>query len=145
MYSEKTICYNIKASWHTIARMYSSHGADQNVPLNIGYILLNLSKTTGIPSTQIGPQLGMESTSLTRILKSMEEKGLITKKPSEEDKRQVNIFLTDEGDKKKKMAWQTVKNFNQILESEISKEDLTIFQSVLKQITFITENNFKKA
>ena len=143
MGKNKTVCYNLKACWHTISRMYNSHGLDHDVSISVGYVLLNLSKDKGVPSTQIAPQLGMEPRSLTRLLKSMEEKGLIRKEASKEDKRQVNVFLTNLGQKKRSVAAKTVKDFNEILESRIDQNELDTFKSVLEQITHITEQNFK--
>ena len=143
MNSKKTNCYNIKACWHTISRMYNSHGFDHDISISMGYVLLNLSKDKGVPSTQIAPQLGMEPRSLTRLLKSMEEKELIHKVSDQNDKRQVNIFLTDLGYKKRAVSARTVKKFNEILASKIEENELLIFNKVLEQITTITEQNFK--
>ena len=143
MNSKKTNCYNIKACWHTISRMYNSHGFDHDISISMGYVLLNLSKDKGVPSTQIAPQLGMEPRSLTRLLKSMEKKGLIQKVSDKNDKRQVNIFLTKLGHKKRNVSAKTVKVFNDILRSNIEEDELLIFNRVLEKITKITEQNFK--
>ena len=143
MNRNKTVCYNLKASWHTIARMYNSQGKPNELSISVGYVLLNLSKDKGVPSTSIAPLLGMEPNSLTRLIKSMENEGLIRKKVSEEDKRQVNIFLTSLGQKKRSLASKTVRDFNDLIETKIQKEDLETFKSVLQQITDITEQNFK--
>jgi MarR family transcriptional regulator, organic hydroperoxide resistance regulator len=143
MNRKKTVCYNIKACWHTIARMYNSYGLDHEVSISMGYVLLNLSIDKGVPSTQIAPLLGMEPRSLTRLIKSMEEQGLIKKVTDKVDKRQVNIFLTDLGQKKRTMAAKIVKDFNDILRSKIEESELLIFNKVLGQISNITEQNFK--
>ena len=51
----------------------------------------------GSPSTTLGQRMGVESTSLSRTLTSMEENGLIVRKPNPEDGRSVLICLTEEG------------------------------------------------
>lgn len=140
---KNTVCYHLKACWHTIARMYNSHGLEQDISISMGYVLLNLSPKKGTPSTHIAPMLGMEPRSLTRLLKSMEEKKLIKKETDQHDKRQVNIYLTGQGAKKKGIARETVKDFNDLLKSKIRPSDLDIFNAVLEQITTITEQNFK--
>jgi DNA-binding MarR family transcriptional regulator len=56
-----------------------------------GFALLSMDKNIGTPSTSLGPQMGMEATSLTRTLKSMEEKGLIIRKKNPDDGRGVLI------------------------------------------------------
>ena len=143
MNRKKTVCYNLKACWHTISRMYNTLGLDHDVSISTGYVLLNLSKDKGIPSTSIAPQLGMEANSLTRLLKSIEKQGLIRKETDKKDKRQVNIFLTSLGQKKRSITSKTVREFNEILESKINMDELEVFKSVLQKITDITEQNFK--
>jgi len=48
----------------------------------------------GTPATKIAPQMGLEPRSLTRLLKSMEDKKLIIRKADKNDRRSVRIFLT---------------------------------------------------
>ena len=69
----------------------------------IGYALLNI-ETEGTPSTKLAPKMGMEPRSLTRMIKSLEEKGLITKETDPTDKRLVKLFLTKQGKKQRKLA-----------------------------------------
>lgn len=109
----------------------------------MGYVLINLSKDKGLPSTQIAPLLGMEAHSLSRLLKSMEVQDLIKKEIDSIDKRQVNIYLTDLGNKKRVIVAKTIKDFDDILRSKIDEGELLIFNKVLQQITNITEHNFK--
>ena len=76
MKKELTIDYNIKAAWHAIMRMYNQYGQDFDITASTGFVLLNIDSEQGTPATKIAPALGMESRSLTRMLKSLEEKGL---------------------------------------------------------------------
>ena len=63
----------------------------------VGFTLLSIDPKTGTPSTALGPKMGMEATSLSRILKRMQEQGLIERKPNPKDGRGVLIHLTDFG------------------------------------------------
>ncbi len=137
----KTLCYHIKASWHTISRMYNSYVSEYGVSISTAYVLLNLSTETGVPSTQIAPNIGMEPRSLTRVLKTLEEKKIIAKKVDKVDKRQVNIFLTKEGKEKKKEAKKIVKSFNELIYQQVSEDEIQTFLKVLNLINEIAENN----
>ena len=75
----KTLDSVIKNTWQAIARMYNEEASQYGASMALGYALLNIDKE-GTPSTALAPRLGMEPTSLTRTLKTMEEKGLIVKK-----------------------------------------------------------------
>lgn len=141
MKTDKTVCFNLRSSWHQIARMYNSHATDHDITVANAYVLLNLSRTKGTPSTQIAPLLGMEPGSLTRLLKSLEEKKLIVKRNDKNDLRQVNIFLTKKGEDKREIAKLTVNRFNDIVRNKISPEELDRFLDVLSRINSIAEEN----
>lgn len=79
MKREESIDYNIKAAWHAISRMYNQQAVKYGITTSIGFVLLNINSKEGTPATKIAPLMGLESRSLTRMLKSMEEKGLIYK------------------------------------------------------------------
>ncbi len=78
--------------------------------------------------------MGLEARSLTRILKRLEEEGLIYKKPDPNDGRSVRIFLTKEGQEKRRIAADTVKEFNSHVYSKIAPGKLKIFFEVMGEI-----------
>jgi DNA-binding MarR family transcriptional regulator len=132
--AKDTVCYNIKFAWHAISRMYNEKAENYGGTSSIGFVLLNIDSEKGTPSTQIGPKLGMEATSLSRMLKTLEEKKLIYRVPQENDKRVVKIFLTEEGKKKKAIAKKVVKDFNLKVFEKVSPEKLKIFYEVIDAI-----------
>lgn len=141
MKREETIDYNIKASWHAISRMYNQQAVKEGITTSIGFVLVNIHSEFGTAATKIAPMMGLESRSLTRMLKSMEEKGLIYKKPDPNDKRSVRIFLTEEGHKKKLVSVDTVLKFNNKLYESIDSEKLKVFFEVIGEINEIIDNN----
>ncbi|MDQ3535531.1 MAG: MarR family transcriptional regulator [Bacteroidota bacterium] len=134
MKREETIDYNIKATWHAIYRMYNQQAIKNNITTSIGFVLLNIDSEKGTPATKIAPLLGLEIRSLTRMLKNLEEKGLIYKEPDAHDKRSVRIFLTAEGKIKKEISRKTVITFNKAVKENISSEKLKVFFEVLHNI-----------
>ena len=141
MNTDRTVGYGIKATWHTIARMYNSYANHHDVSISMSFVLLILDRIKGTPSTHIAPSIGMESRSLTRLLKSMEEKGLIEKKSDEEDKRQVLIHLTAKGEEKRQLAKETIKKFNKLVEQNVTTNELDIFFNVLEKVNQLAETN----
>jgi DNA-binding MarR family transcriptional regulator len=119
--------------WHKTSRLYNQKASEYGVSLSVGFILLNIDKE-GTPSTQLGPKMGMEPTSLSRTLKSMEDTGLIYRKSDEHDKRKVLLFLTDEGLEKRRIARQVVLEFNEHVMSEIPKGKLKTFFEVAERL-----------
>jgi DNA-binding MarR family transcriptional regulator len=141
MKREEAIDYNIKAAWHAISRMYNQQAIQYGITTSIGFVLLNINTKEGTPATKIAPLMGLESRSLTRMLKSMEDKGLIYKKPDPEDKRSVRIFLTDLGIEKKAISRETVKAFNEEVFKRLDKEKLTAFYETINTINQIIEED----
>jgi MarR family transcriptional regulator, organic hydroperoxide resistance regulator len=120
---KETVDFHIKSAWHALTRMYNNIANKHGISQTIGYVLINVAKE-GTPATKIAPLMGMEPTSLSRLLKNMEKKGLIYRKGDEEDKRVVRIFLTEEGVAKRKLAKQTILNFNEKLMKKLKAQDL---------------------
>lgn len=129
----ETVDYHIKATWHSLSRMYNQIAADYGMSLTIGYVLINI-RPEGTPATKIAPLMGMEPTSLSRLLKTMEEKQLIYREKDKDDKRVVRIFLTDEGVLKKKVAKMVIVKFNEEIHGQFSDEDLRVFFRVIEAI-----------
>lgn len=139
MKPEETVDYNIKVAWHAISRMYNTQAARYDITTSIGFVLLNIDQELGTPATKIAPLLGLETRSLTRILRSMEEKGLIYKQADTQDKRSVRIFLTELGLEKKEVSRQTVRHFNLKVRAKIPQSQLDTFFKVASQITSMIE------
>lgn len=141
MKKEETLDHQIKATWHAISRMYNQQAAKYGGTMSVGYVLLNISTEKGASATKIAPQMGLESRSLTRILKSMEEKGLIYRSPDPNDKRGVLVFLTDKGIEMKNRARETVLRFNEVTRESIPAKKLDVFFEVLQCVNGIIEKN----
>jgi len=125
--------FAIRHLWHKIQRMYNQKANEYGLTMSIGFILLNVEKE-GTPSTQLGPKMGMEPTSLSRTLKAMEDKGLIFRKNDKEDKRKVLIFLTEDGIEKRRTAKEVVVGFNEKLIASIPKSKLKTFYEVAERL-----------
>lgn len=131
---DKTIDYVLRATWQAISRMYNEEAAKYDATMATGFALLSLDKEAGTPSTTLGPKMGMEATSLTRTLKSMEEKGLIYRQKNPEDGRGVLIFLTDFGKEKRELSRNTVLKFNETIKQHITDEKWLHFMEVTEVI-----------
>lgn len=134
MKREETVDFHIKSAWHAISRMYNQHAVQEDFTTAIGFVLININSKEGTPATKIAPLIGLETRSLTRMLKTMEEKGLIIKKADPLDKRSVRIFLTDLGKSKKEISIQTIMKFNNKVREVVSENELEIFFGVFTKI-----------
>jgi DNA-binding MarR family transcriptional regulator len=121
--------------------MYNQQAVEYDLTTSIGFVLLNIDSKNGTPATKIAPLLGMEPRSLSRMLKSLEEKGLIYRQNGDKDKRLVKIFLTDAGKEKKEIAKRVVKRFNTVVRQNVDEKKLEAFFEVVQDINRLIEKN----
>lgn len=147
MKPQETVDFNIKAAWHAIFRMYNNEASKHDITTAIGYVLINIDQKNGSPSTKIGPMMGMEIHSLSRMLKSMEEKGLIERRPDPNDGRVMRIFLTELGKKKRDISKKTILKFNDEVRKIVPQEKLNHFFEVLDDVVRLIDQKeiFKTA
>ena len=132
---EITIDHALRATWQAVAKMYNEQAAKHESTMATAFVLLSIDYENGTPSTSLGPLMGMEATSLSRILKTMEEKGVIYREPNPHDKRGVIIKLTDFGKEKRNVSKATVKRFNEVIRQHISEEKINHFFEVIDVIS----------
>ncbi|HTF21130.1 MAG TPA: MarR family transcriptional regulator [Chryseolinea sp.] len=142
MRKEETVDHCIKTAWHAISRMYNQQAWKHDLTTAIGFVLLNIHSDHGTPATKIAPLMGLEARSLTRTLKTMEEKGLIRRVPDAIDKRSVRIFLTDLGKEKKEVSRETVLQFNNRVRDLIAPQKLRAFFIVMSEINTLALQGF---
>jgi DNA-binding MarR family transcriptional regulator len=127
---DRTIDYMLRTTWLAVNKMYNEEAAKFDSTMATGFTLLSIDKENGTPSTALGPIMGMEATSLSRILKSMEKQGLIERKPNPLDGRGVIIHLTEFGKEKREYSKEKVLTFNNDIKANISEEKLKHFYEV---------------
>jgi len=137
---EKTIDYVLRATWIAVAKMYNEEASKQGSTMATGFALLNIDPDEGTPSTSLGPKMGMEATSLSRTLKSMQEKGLIIRKKNPEDGRSVLIQLTDYGKEMRTFSKGVVLQFDDAIKESVPQEDIKTFIEVANTIMDLINN-----
>lgn len=144
MAQKNNILYDflIRHAWHRISRMYNQKASEHNMTMSIGFILMIVDKD-GTPSTQLGPRMGMEPTSLSRTLKTMEDRKLIRRQEDKIDKRKVFIFLTAEGLDYRRLVRETILEFNEKIHNKVSQVKLDVFYEVLNHMDQLVEEELK--
>ncbi len=131
---EKTIDYVLRSTWMSVAKMYNEEAGKIGSTMATGFTLINIDPENGTPSTSLGPKMGMEATSLSRTLKTMEEKGLIHRKRNPQDGRGVLIHLTPFGIEMREFSKEVVIKFDTAVKENIPQEKLDTFLEVFQII-----------
>lgn len=139
----ETIDSKLKTAWQTVSRMYNAEALMHGGTIAMAHFLLNIDSAEGSYASDIAPQLGTESTSLSRIIVSLEEKKLIQRVPDKIDKRKIKLVLTAKGKAQKELAKNIVRGFNQAAERKLGKEKMELFFGVVDEITKLAEERNK--
>ena len=75
--SKETFDSALRSTWQMVSKMYNKEAGKFDSTMATGFALLSIDPE-GTPSTTLGPKMGMEPTSLSRLLNSMEEGNLST-------------------------------------------------------------------
>ncbi len=135
----------LKQTWIAVQKMYSDMAQEYDSTAVQALTLLKIDPKEGTRSTNLGPKMAIEPTSLTRIIKLLEDNGYIYKEKTTTDKREVIIKLTEKGETYRSISKDIVVNFNKKVMERISPERLETFKEVMSEIMKIsTELNNKK-
>ncbi len=134
MDKNKSIDHQLRATWQAVAKMYNEQAAKHDSTMATAFVLLNIDFENGTPSTALGPLMGMEPTSLSRLLKTMEDKGVICREKNPNDGRSVIIKLTDYGKEMREVSKGHVYQFNDKVRNYITEEELETFFKVTTTI-----------
>ncbi len=135
----------LKSTWLAVSKMFSEMAQDHDATAVQALTLLKIDPKEGTRSTNLGPKMAIEPTSLTRIIKLLEDNGYIYKEKTTNDKREVIIKLTDKGLNSRNLSKEVVVNFNKKVMEKIAPEKLEVFKDVMNDILKIANDlNQKK-
>ena len=138
MKPQETIDFHLRWGWTKLTKLYASEAERRGIPFSYVFILLHTERT-GTPSTKLGPKMGMESTSLSRSLRGMEDMGWIERRPDEQDKRMMRVFLTEAGIDARRQARDLVVTVNQRLRELLGSDAVDRLLTEMKRLNEILD------
>lgn len=127
---------------HRIAfQAFMGGGKAYNPHRGQGRILAILKMKPEISQKELTYLLGMSKQSIAELLVKLEKSGYITRQPSEEDKRIMNIKLTEEGMKTAEDVDDNTPETEKVLDC-LNEEELTTFSEYLARIIKRYEEQF---
>ena len=123
------LCFSVYAAGHAFNRFYKP----LLEPLGLTYpqylVLLTLWEQEGLPLKAIGDRLGLDSGTLTPLLRRMEKAGLVTRHRDDADERLVRINLTAKGRRLEAKAQACPERIGQA--AQCSAAELTALRKLL--------------
>ena len=94
---ESSVGYQLRLTNRLVSRYLQQKIAPHGLTLGMWYFLRALWRRDGQTQSELSAVVGtMEPTTLTAV-KSMERKGLVRREPDPDDRRKINVFLTERG------------------------------------------------
>ncbi|MBC2016849.1 MarR family winged helix-turn-helix transcriptional regulator [Listeria seeligeri] len=100
-------------------------------------ILFHIKQTPGQSQNKLKENLYIDSASITRHLKRMEEQGLITREKKDENKRYTYLFLTPTGESELASLLAEKEKFQNGALADFSEEEVALW---LKSVTKMMNN-----
>ena len=86
---------------------------------------------------EIAEELRLENSTISGVLERMEKKGLIKRKVSKEDRRFVEIILTDKGNDLEEPILETVEEVNRIVLKDMGQQEQEALKASLRHLAGI--------
>ena len=129
---ENRICFLLYAASRDVIKSYKPYLDDMGLTFTQYITMIVLWEEKTVTVKELGKRLYLDSGTLTPLLKKMEAKGLITRKRSFEDERNLIVTVTEEGERLKEMADGIPEKI--LACSEISLEEAVTLRALLLKI-----------
>ncbi|AKP78645.1 Transcriptional regulator HosA [Priestia megaterium Q3] len=97
-------------------------------------IISVLDSQKGITQTELAEAIDKKQTTIVEMIYAMEEKGLIKRIYSEQDRRLHYLFLTEKGEELKKTLSPLVKDAHLFVTRQLSDEENTQLKTLLNKV-----------
>ena len=136
---ENQLCFPLYACARETIRLYKPFLDELDLTYTQYISMLVLWEKGSITVKELGSSLYLDSGTLTPLLKKLEAKGLITRKRSKEDERNLIISITKAGNMLKDKALHVPTEIAKcvLLDSE---EALTLYRLLYKMLSYSNRN-----
>jgi DNA-binding MarR family transcriptional regulator len=125
-----------KASQHwneLLAGRFRKAGYPQVSPA-FGSILLPLFEEDGLQIAELGRRAGLSKQTMTTMVRLMEDRGLVERRPDPGDRRAARIYLTARSRAFQQVAAKTLREMDALVNCRIEPDQLASTRQVLEHI-----------
>ncbi|WP_226584653.1 MarR family winged helix-turn-helix transcriptional regulator [Halobacillus litoralis] len=97
-------------------------------------IMMLLWEKDGLTQNQLADYLGKDKTNIARMASNLEKKGFIERKFCSEDRRSLELYLTESGQELKEKVIPVAESFNDDVTNGITEEELQELDRLLSKI-----------
>lgn len=131
---EECINYLLTQSQIKINLLFRANLSEYGITPAQYVLLYHLWEEDGLSPTQLAALSGLDASTVTGLLTRMEEKGLIKRKHSKDDRRGVNVWLTPQGAALQSDIERVIEASNEEVLSGMSGKDREFLKDCLKRM-----------
>lgn len=126
-------CANLRRAARAATRLYNRELKDENIEITQFTLLMALDRTGEIPQGRLGDVLSLDSTTLTRMLEPLKERGWV--RAEEGNDRRLRIFsLTAAGHAKYQSSLPRWKRAQDRVQKALGEQKMGQLSALLMQV-----------
>ena len=136
---ENQLCFPLYACSKEVVRRYKPFLDELDLTYTQYITMMVMWENKSISVKDLGKYLYLDSGTLTPLLKSLEKKGLVSRKRSTEDERVLIVTITDEGMELRDRAVEVPKLMGDCVNLS-NEEAMTLYKTLYKLLGNISNN-----
>jgi len=131
---------------HRQSQIYINYSLKEfNITSSEYSFLLSLYRKEGVTQDELSYYLHIDKSATTRAIRSLEEKGLVTRNKDDVDKRFNRVYLTEKANNFKDKVRERVFHWSEFLSEDLDEETSDMVYDVLeKMVVKVESTDFKK-
>jgi MarR family transcriptional regulator, organic hydroperoxide resistance regulator len=131
---EQSNGYLLRMTHRSFARAVQAQIEPRGVTIGMWYFLRILWEEDGLTQRELSQRIEMMEPTTATALRNMEERNLVRRVRNADDKRKVNIYLTDEGRALRDVLLPYAKQVNDQALAGVPEADVAVYRRVLSQM-----------
>lgn len=132
------LCFPLYAASRETIRLYKPYLDALNLTYTQYISMMVLWEKKSVTVKELGRELYLDSGTLTPLLKKLEHKGLLTRKRSTEDERNLIVSVTEQGEALRDKAVEIHEGMAKCVKLT-PEETLTLYQLLYKLLSYVDE------
>ena len=129
---ENQLCFPLYAASREILRKYTPFLKDLNLTYTQSIVMMVMWEEKSLTVGDLGKKLYLDTGTLSPLLKSMEEKGLLVRSRKKEDERVVMVSITPEGESLRQKALSVPEKMGKCI--NLTPEEAKVLYGILYKL-----------
>lgn len=115
-------------------RYYNEKLNTDGITGNQQIYIFQICRHPGISQEQLAQRITVNKSNVTRQLSALEQNGFIIRRPSQEDKRVLQVYPTEKGEALYPKVLEIMQQWNRLLLEEFSEKEQELLQSMMQRV-----------